>query len=272
MKTQLLHLSLFTLILSGCTENFFDETANKETPEAIFFQAEREINARNYAEAIALLESLDPDYILARHRRPIYASAYSGRCGLEFLSLLEALQDNNSDTVLGMLMSSFPGAEASNVEDCVFSSSILQDIGDESERNGDENLLLAFTSLAKMGTILSSLADQDDDGQADAGFDQCDDNDLPDERVRQLGSSLAVTLLSLSAIGASYIDSTLDDISTLCNQDPNLEPFCNTTDPSSFSSNEVQAFRYAIGSSDYGINSCGGLDFTDCAMSNPSCP
>jgi len=119
---------------------------------------------------------------------------------------------------------------------------------------------------------MSSLADTDDNGVADGTFDQCNDTDLPEAMVREVGAGLAVTLLSLAGLGTGYIDDTLAGFNDLCSQDPNLASFCSVTDPSSFTAQEVQVFRYAIGSSDYGIDSCGGNNFTNCAVSNPSCP
>ncbi len=268
---KIVNLLLITALL-GCTQNLFEEMVDQDSPEAVFFQAKREINKRNYSAAIILLQSLDPLYMSERSRIPIYASAYAGRCGLEFISLLEELQATTSSAIFAMLMGSFPGALAANVQDCIEASDLLQGIGDEIERNGDENLLLAFTSLAKIGTILSSLADTDDDGVADATFDQCDNTDLPDDMVREVGAGLAVTLLSLSGVGAGYIDGAVDSFTDLCSQDPSLASFCSVTDPASFSPAEVQAFRYAIGSNDYGIDSCGGQDISNCAASNPLCP
>ena len=268
-KTVQIFLSLF---LISCSENLFDEIANKDTSEAIYFQAKQEINARDYAAAIVLLESLSPAYLAVRERIPIYASAYSGRCGLEFLTLLTSLQNLGTSTVLGSLMGSFPGALAANVQDCINAETILEGIGNESTRNGDENLLMSFNGLAKIGTILSSLADIDDDGVADATFDQCNATDLPELMVRELGASIAVTLLSLSAVGTSYVDGALADVTALCALNPNLNVFCTSTDPTSFAAAEVQALRYAIGSNDFGINSCGNNDFTNCATANPACP
>ena len=267
-------LFILIFIFSGCSENLFDEIADKDTPEAVFFQAKQEIKARNYAAAISLLQSLDPLFLSDRERVPVHASAYSGRCGLEFLTLLTNLQNAGSATVLAQLMTGFPGATNLSVLDCIQAETIIEVIGDENQRNADENLLMAFNGLAKVGTILSSLADSDDDGTADAGFDQCDVTDFPEAMVRELGASVAVTLLSISAIGSSSIDTgdTLTDITDICSQDPNLAVFCTSTDPSSFSANEVQAMRYIVGSNDFGIDSCGGNNFSDCALANPACP
>lgn len=270
-------LSSILLFSLGCSENLFDEIADKDTDEAIYFEAKQQINARNYSAAITLLESLSASFRTARERLPIYASAYSGRCGLEFLTLLNSLQNTGSSTVLGTLMGAFPGATksgASGHEDCTTATDALATIGNESVRDGDENLLMAFTALSKIGTILSAFADTDDDGAADGTFDQCvdDNNNLPEARVRDIGASFATAILSLTAIGTSYIDGALADVNALCALDPQLAAVCTSTDPASFTAAQVQALRYAIGSNDFGIDSCGGNDFTNCAIANPACP
>ncbi len=259
------------LLLCHCSENLFDEIADKDTDEAIYFQAKQEINARNYTLAITLLESLSPSFIANPSRMPVYASAYSGRCGLEFLTLLTTMQNQGSSTFFGILMNAFPGALAANVQDCIDSENILQTIGDETVRSGDANLLAAFNGLAKIGTILSSLADTDDDGNADPSFEQCDiaNDDLPDAMVRELGASLGVVLTSLGAIGTDYIDDSLSDISSLCAppSPPEMAAICNKTEPGDFTADEVRFLRYAVGSNDIGIDSCagGGNDLNSCA-------
>lgn len=265
-------LILISFFITACSGNLLDEIADKDTDEAVYFQAKQEINAGNYTTAIGLLESLSSSFLADRDRVPVYASAYSGRCGLVFLTLLNTMQNAAGGTVFTTLMGAFPGALATNVQDCINSETILEGIGDESARDGDENLLMAFTSLAKVGTILSSLADTDDDGVPDATFDQCDAGDLPENMVREFGSGMSTAILSLSAIGTSYIGDAVTDVNALCALDPNLNAFCSTTDPAAFTAAEVQALRYAIGSSDFGINSCGGNDFNACVLANPSCP
>lgn len=269
---KLIFYFLLILAATGCKQNIFDEIAQKDTDEAKYFQAKMEINNRNYSTAIILLESLTPSFVAARERVSVYASAYSGRCGLEFLTLLDNLQNTGASTILSLLMGGFTGADATNVQDCIDAETILDVLGDQSQRNGNENLLMAFNGLAKVGTILSSLADIDADGNTDGTFDQCNTTDLPEPMVREVGAGIAVALLSLAAIGTSYVDDALADVNALCALDPNLNSICTNTDPATFTANEVQALRYAIGSNDVGIDSCGGNNFSDCAAANPSCP
>ncbi|MCJ8275642.1 MAG: hypothetical protein HRT44_09530, partial [Bdellovibrionales bacterium] len=174
---KFVYLIIF-IFISACSTNVFDEFADKETSEAVFFEAKLRMNEQNYDAAVTLLESLatsDPSFLTQRERVPVYASAYSGRCGLIFLDLLNSLQNTGSTTILGTLMAAFTSSSAQDVADCMQAETIVStNIGDESARNGDENLYMAFNSLAKVGAILSNLADTDNDDVADAGFSQCD--------------------------------------------------------------------------------------------------
>lgn len=290
LNHKIFHIKLLAgliVILSfvlGCSQNIFDEIADKDTDEAKYFQARREINARNYTTAISLLESLSPSFIAARARVPVYSSAYAGRCGLEFLTLLENIQNSASGTLLTTLMAAFPGATVSGISDCIQAETIMESIGDESARNGDENLFMAFVSLAKIGTILSFHADTDDDATPDGTFDECvevaDSPDpaddaagrLSDNDVREFGASLAVAISSLQAVGGNYIDTA--EFDGICNETGppvDLSILCDKTDPADFVDDEVRALRWIIGSTDIGIGSC-GADFTTCAtVTKPGC-
>lgn len=264
-------LCLLFLIHSSCTKNFFDEFAKKDTKEAIFFDAKLKLNESNYSSAITSFNALaasHASYYASENMLPLHASAFAGRCGLDFISLLTDIQGASSGSLFGLLMGAFPSATVTSYTDCLAAEDLLETIGDETARNGDENLLMAFLSLAKIGVILSSRADADNDQVADAGFDQCDEvTDLPTAEAREIGSGLALFLKSIAAVGASYFDITA--IQTACAINADTMAMCDTTDPTLITNDQLSTLRVFLGSSDYGINSCGGADFTNCLLANP---
>lgn len=266
---------LLFLFLSACSQNLLNEIANKNTNEAIYYQAKLDINAQDYASAVTLLDGLDPAFMADRERIPVYASAYAGRCGLNFLGLLTDIQNQGSSSLFQTLMIGFPGANlANNVADCFEAQNKLFSIGDQNVRDGDENLLMAFVSLAHIGTTLSAIADQDANATVDAGFDQCNATDFTDAQARAVGVSIATMITSLGAIGTSYIDGAISGVNSVCGVTVpyDLSAICTATSPSDFSPEQVRYIRYLIGSSDYGINSCGS-DFATCAATHePNCP
>lgn len=247
-----------SLTTTGCP-NVLKETAKTDTPDAVFYQAKLEMNNRNYLGAIGLLQTLGPTYLAQRHVAIVYASAFSGRCGLDFVSFVQNLENVGSATsIFSYLMGEYPGATDPQIADCLFSESILNSLGDFTTRTDDENILMGLSSLTKVGTVLSRYADADGDGSPDAGFDHCDLTDLPDDAVREIGTGVAQAILSVSQVASDITSDALTEISDLCNLSPSLNAFCTNTDKNAYSAIEVAAFRAILGSTDAGIGSCPG--------------
>lgn len=245
------------VLLTGC-RNWLEETAKKETPDAVFYAAKQSMNDRNYDGAIALLQSLGPTYLAQRHVSLVYASAFSGRCGLDFVTLVNSLKDVNATSLFLYLLELNPSGTDAAIADCVFSESILNSVGDHTARISDENILMGLSSMTKVGKVLSRYADADDDGVVDGGFDHCDLNDLPDDAVREVGTGVAQAILSISAVSTEVTTGALTEITALCALDPNLNAFCTTTDKNAYTTNQVRVLRAVLGSTDQGVGACPG--------------
>jgi len=244
--------------LAGC-RNMYEETAKKDTPNAIFYQAKMDMNNRDYSSAIALLQTLDPVYLAQPPVALVYASAFSGRCGLEFVNFLTDLEGiTSANSMFAFLMKEYPGATDAKISDCIFSEGILNSLGDQTQRSADENILMGLSSLTKIGTVLSRYADTNADGTLDPTFDHCDTTAFPDTAVRQIGSGMALAIMSISAVASDITSDTLQDITSMCALDPNLNVYCTNSDPNAFSQNEVDALRALIGSSQQGVGDCTG--------------
>lgn len=250
---------LFILLFTGCSDNILDETAKTDTPAAIYYEAQLKMNDGDYNSAITLLQSLGPTYLSRRDVALVYASAYSGRCGLNFVNLVNQLDNvGSTSTIFIYFMQLFPEGTDLKIADCVFAEGVVAALGDYSQRTDDENILMGLSSITKVGTILSRYADSDSDGVADAGFDHCDLVDFPDDAVREIGTGIANAILSISDVSASISSDALTDIMDTCALDPNLNTFCTTTDKSSYSATEVRVLRAILGSTDQGIGACPG--------------
>lgn len=265
MKKIFFLMMSFSFLIS--CKNVLQSTANKGTPEAVYYQAKMRLNDRDYTGAIRLLESLGTSFLSRRDVALIYASAHSGRCGLEFVSFVESLSSIGSDSLFPFLMESFVNGTDEKIADCLLSESILAGLGDYTQRLSDENILMGFSSLTKVGTILSRYFDLDGDGIADAGVDHCDETDFPEAQVREIGTGMANAILSISTVASDISSDALSDITSYCDMNVNLNVFCTNTDPASYSANEVRALRQLMGSSDLGVGTCG--NFTDLACVCP---
>jgi hypothetical protein len=237
----------------GCS-NVLDETAKTDTPAAIYYEAKELMSEGDYNAAIQLLQSLGPTYLSQRDVALVYASAFSGRCGLNLVNLVTQLEDvGTAPTLFLFFMGLFPGGTDAKIGDCVFSESTVNTFGDYTQRTADENILMGLSSITKVGTILSRYADADNDGAADAGFDHCDLTDFPDDAVREIGTGIANAILSISAVSSSISSDTLDDITAICALNVNLNAFCTTTDKNSYSALEVTFLRSVLASTNEGI-------------------
>ena len=258
---------ILLLLCAGCSDNILSDIAETRTPAAIYHEAKLSMNDGDYASAISLLQTLDPAFLAQRDVALVYASAYSGRCGLNFVNLLTQLESvAASPTIFVFFMGIFPEGTDAKIADCVFSEGTLNTFGDYTLRSTDENILMGLSSLTKVGTILSRYADTDLDGLADAGFDHCDVTDFPDDAVREIGTGIANAILSISAVSSTISSDTLTEITTICALAPQLNAFCTNTDKTTYSALEVSVLRSILGSTDQGIGA------PTCPGSFATCP
>lgn len=136
------------VICTSC-DNVFDEVAKKDTEQAVYYEAKLALNERDYTSAISLLQSLGPTFLAQRDVSLVYASAFSGRCGMEFVSLVDSLSNMGASNLFLFLMQTYTGAVDQNIADCLASEAILNGFGDYTQRIADENVLMGFSSLQK---------------------------------------------------------------------------------------------------------------------------
>lgn len=254
-------------IMASCTNsNLLSEFAKKDTDEALLRSAKIHIDKSEWGEAIAAFDQMSATYTAKREVKIVQASAYAGRCGLNLLSLAEALSGSLTSLLFKFLMQQYPGATTANRDDCVTAETIVKSIDtDPANRTTDENLLMVFLSFAKIGVTLAAHADSVTvDGEPDAGWNSCTDDasNFPDASVREVGTGLAIALTSLTAVSASSTigSGQLTSFTDLCNNletlDPNLN-FCAITDSSNFTAQHLQAIRSLVGANEFvGIGSC----------------
>lgn len=262
MSKSLLIILISMLNLS-CGKNALSEMAKKDDPAAIEFEAYRLLNDQDYTGALNKIAELPTDTQAKREIQFLKASAYAGRCGLNFVSTVLALTQMGSSTLFTLLMRTYQNSTASTINDCISAESTITGVASAAaNRTTDENLLMAFVSLSKIGAVLNTYADTDHSGTVDAGFDQCSNAVFPDAQVRQVGTGIAHLYLSLSQAGTSVGGGSLASVLTSCAS----YPFCSNTDPSSYTAAEVKAIRTFTAAQDDGS---GGtlLGVGDCASS-----
>ena len=265
-KVQVLVLiPLLSFVLSCCNFNLFSEFAQEDTEAALFMAAKLYINKGQWDKAIASLEIMSGEFLAKREVARIHASAYAGRCGLDLLALVENLSKTSSSSLFQLLMAQHKSVTTDQREDCQQAETIIKGISNDlAQRTIDENILMIFVSLTKVGVILNAHADSDDsNGEPDSGWDACADNadNLPEASAREVGAGMGTALVNLEAIsektkiGSGQTSALTDICDTLEGLNPDFD-FCSITDPSSYSEDQVKGIRSIIQSKEVGLGTC----------------
>jgi len=261
--------------LSSSCANVFDSLADKTTDDAILESARLHLASGDWTNAISDFAKLsstalaDPDVVTD------YASAYAGRCGLDFLTLATVIQNYQNapatqPNFLQLIMRMISASTAAQYNDCISAETKLKTIataGVVSTQKG--RYLMAFSSLAKIGAILNFRADADKDGNVDASWDPCDasngDTYLPQAEVAEIMTGLVLFYQNLK--NESYASAIVSPIGTICTS-INGQPydFCAQTTTAGSTQPRRQLIRGIVRETDLGIGlkiKAGGDPVTD---------
>lgn len=281
---------LLALLTTSCSVNILSPFADEETDQALFIEAQIQINRGNYSGAVDLFTQMSSDFLEKDYVVPYHASAYAGVCNLDFLNFQTLIDDLGSSRLFEALMSTYTGGTTTEKEAriaaCDQAITILEAAGaTEADRDDDNNLLISFVLFVKMGTTLSRHADDDsaltndNDGVLDTNWDACADGDptadtnvFPEDDVRQFGAALIKAVNSLSAVSSVTVGAgSITLINTLCTSIagavPGADDLCTKTDPADFTANEIAGIRTLVNEgTDIGLGSCaaGTPNITNC--------
>lgn len=274
------HLSRVALMCAAvlfnlnCSVNILESFADKNTNNAYIVDAKKLLDERDYDGALAKLALVTGELATDRSVIMLKASAYAGKCGLEFLPFVNTLQNMGSTNLFQVFLSHFKAGVAAQIDHCVTAENLVESIGTVNQRTSDENMLLVLISFAKIGTILAYYADSDDDGNAEGGYDTCTiggaraaGGAITDEDAGQIGTGITLAIESISAVSSTINlgSAALADVSAACALLDAIPPagtynFCTVTDPLGFSPEQLRAIRGLVSETadGIGIGTCGG--------------
>lgn len=263
---------LFGLILSNlsCSMNMLSASAKIDTDEARLFQAKMLMNKSKWDDAITQITGMTTAGQAQRDVKATLASAYAGKCGLNLITFADQLSSSSSN-LFALFLNTMKSATATEVTACEAAVTLLTSISSSAAaRTADENILLAFTSFAKIGAILAVYADTNNDGSADGGFDSCSTAQLPDASLRSIGTGVTIAVASLTASGGNIGSALSTAVNSACSSLAGVDPtwdFCAVTDPTAFSAVQVKAIGGMVTSTDNpGLGTCNNT------LANCVCP
>ena len=233
----------------GC--NFFTDVSVKNSDDAIIDDINNLVDKRLWYDAAQKLTLISAAGKQRRDVKLLSAGVYAGKGGLDIIALINALNANASSgtkTLFQELMTAFPGATAINYNDELTAQSYIFSISNNATlRTIDENIFMIFLEFAKLGTMISELADTNHDTILDPAFDNCSHAMVPDANASEIIVGVAEIVQSLGAAGSSIAGTSLTAVTSVCN-DPNVTALgvCNTVDPSTLpAAAQTQAYAFA---------------------------
>ena len=260
----------FLLIISfqlSCSGNVLREFADKEDEDAILYTVYRHQAKKEYADALTAFQTLKSTTQAKRDNQFLLATIYLGICGLDFLSLTTEFGNIGTTNFLQFLMATFTGATATQLANCKSAETTLINIDpDAANRTTDENVLMVYTSFAKIGSSLNFYADTDNNDTVDGSFAACTTGSLADLEAGHVATGLRNFIDSMNQV-ASEIgvgSGSLADLNSVCSSLPGSANFCTVTDPSTLTADQQRGIRTVIReSSAIGIAECTG-DVSTC--------
>ncbi len=263
----------------GCSVNIFETFADKTTNEALYENALKLIREGDYTSAIAEIAKMKGAYPALPRVISLKASAFAGRCGLDFIGFAQTLAGIGATRLFPFLVDKVRGGTTTKIDDCETAENLIESIGAVAARSNDDNIFLVMVNFMKIGNILSLYADAPaQDGVGDVGFDACVVNgsrtvgSFSDADARQLGSALTLAIEALTQVGSSINlgSGSLAAVSGACGLLTGglaAYNFCAVTDPAAFTANQVKGIRSLVKEDSavgLGTNCTGDLSACNC--------
>lgn len=239
----------------SCSVNILENFADKTSDKALYVEAQKLIDDGDYTGALAQIAKMTGSYATSTAVTELKASAYAGRCGLNFLTFAKALQSIGATRIFPFLLGAFRSGSVSKIDDCISAEALMTGIGTITERTNDQNMFIVMVEFAKIGNILNHYADSNADGTADVGFAPCTAGGgtraagpIDDSDMRQIGSGLTIAMANITALAGSVNlgSSSLTTMTNVCGMLTGplaAYNFCSVTDPAAFSASEVKGIR-----------------------------
>lgn len=244
----------------GCNGNLYNEMSNKDADDALIFDAKTAVNGQSYDEAIDIITNrVSANGQIKTQAREILASAYAGKCGLNFINYVDALANATSGTAFQLAAAPFIGVTV-DASYCLMSLHTMDLLGTYATRTVDQNAFSAVVGMVLMGTSTRTTTDNIPtlgDGIQDAPNISCSATDAEIDQI-VLGYGYMATnfaALSTAQIGGSSTSAFNDSIA-ICQSVAGSS--CTITDAAQITPFIRDTMRDLLNTSQYGVGTADG--------------
>lgn len=270
MKKLIAKIICLIFLCTGCNNNLYKGIASSDPDDVFLIQAKAAINALDYLTAIQILTmQVSPGSQLKPSFKEALASAYAGKCGLNFATFVNGLANAVSGSAFKLVMTPFVGIPVDPAS-CLLALNKMQSIGPTAARTANQNAFVAVVGMSLMGSQVRSSADQspvNGDGTVDKPLCAISDADVNNIVLGFGFMSQNFSFLSTQQVGNSS-HTAINDAITQCTAVAGAN--CSIIDPAAITPAIRDTMRDLINTQEYGIGNyvTGG----NAALIPGSCP
>lgn len=242
------------LYLSACSENLLINASKTDPDEDYYYQSLNSLNNQDYDSAIAVINKISTSSQSIVKVRELLASAYAGKCGLNFLNYTQGLSQQTSGSAMSIMRAPFINQTISDPAFCKLALQTMELIGPTELRTAQQNLFVSVTGMVLLGTAARNYTDQMPalgDGTTDV--DVC--AVVTDSQIDDMILGFGFFNKNFSAVSATLIggttNSSLNSVSAACTATAGAG--CNVILQSDINPAMRTAFRDIANTKDYGI-------------------
>lgn len=248
---------IFLFIFSACQQNLFENASSVGADDKYYNDALAALNAESYEESISIVTTkISAPAQAATKVRELLASAYAGRCGLNFIDYTDKLSQQSSGSALQIVM--FPFIQrAADPASCRSAVETMELIGPTENRTANQNTFVSIVGMVLLGSALRDSADLSPslgDGTADVDICTAITDAQIDNMILGFGFFNKNFAYVNSHLIGNYSGSSLSSVGSTCTTQLGAAT-CETTDASLITPTMRNSFRDLVNTSDYGIGS-----------------
>ncbi len=265
-------LIIFLVLTQACQNNLMDGFGSHDADDKHYSNALEALNEERYDDSIGIInQQMSPAGQAQVKSRELLASAYAGKCGLNFLDYTSRLAQLSSGSPMYLTMYPFIGRTALP-DFCRQSLLIIESLGPTELRTVNQNTFAAIVGMVLLGSTLRTSADISPvfgNGIADVDICAAVTDDEVDNMLIGFGHfNKNLSYVNDSLIG-SFSNTSLANVGATCTAQFGAET-CEVTDASEITPTMRLAFRDLANTVEHGIGvySTGGNP----AMIPSACP
>lgn len=252
MMKGFLNLILATSLTVGCSNNILQTASSSSSDDSYLLNAKSAVNASNYDAAIAIITTqMSASGQAQTATKDVLASAYAGKCGLNFVNYLQSLANATMGTAFKLMMTPYVGV-AATPSSCLTALQVLDSIGSASVRTSNENAFAAVVGMSLLGAqvrVSSDTSPTNGDGTIDTTVCNMSNADI-DNVILGFGYvSQNISYLSIQQLGSST-QTAINNVISKCST---LGVTCAVTDPTAITSQLRTVMKDLLNTDDYGV-------------------